>query len=68
MSNKTIIGLTGPFGSGCTYIAKNILNADGYEIISLSDILREEIKHTVSAPTRTELQDLGCLLYTSRCV
>ena len=56
MDGKTIIGMTGPFGSGCTYISKKILVGLGYEYISLSEILRE-----ISGPgkTRTELQDFG---------
>lgn len=57
MSTKTVIGMTGPFGSGCTYISKHILIKLGYEYISLSEILREtSAKH--DSP-RTELQDVG---------
>ena len=38
-----VIGLVGPFGSGCSYIARKILEEEfGYIYISLSDILREE--------------------------
>ncbi len=58
MGNKIIIGMTGPFGSGCTYIAKSILEKMGYKYISLSDILRDEFKQGES-PSRTELQDYG---------
>ncbi len=56
-TDKIIVGMTGPFGSGCTYIASNILAKLGYEYISLSDILREEIGDT-SLP-RTNMQDKG---------
>ena len=56
MDGKTIIGMTGPFGSGCTYISKTILNKLGYEYISLSEILREI---SGQGKTRTELQDFG---------
>ena len=56
-SDKIIVGMTGPFGSGCTYIAKNILIKLGYEYISLSDILRDEIGD-MSLP-RTDMQDKG---------
>ena len=57
MSTKTVIGMTGPFGSGCTYICRHILVSLGYEYISLSEILRNtSSKH--NAP-RTELQDVG---------
>lgn len=57
MAEKIIIGLTGPFGSGCSYVAKNILIQKGYEYISLSDLLREEIKSNNSS--RSQLQDKG---------
>jgi dephospho-CoA kinase len=39
--NPRIIGLTGSFGSGCTYLADHILAAKGYKGVSLSDILRD---------------------------
>lgn len=55
-SGKIIIGLTGPFGSGCSYIARNILEKMGYEYISLSDILRSLSDKQLK---RTELQDFG---------
>lgn len=55
--SKVVIGMTGPFGSGCTYIAKNILEKLGYTYISLSDILKEEIGKAQSS--RSELQDIG---------
>lgn len=57
MSEKIIIGLTGPFGSGCSYVAKEILVNAGYEYISLSDILRKEIEN--GQCVRSELQDKG---------
>ena len=57
-SEKIVIGLTGPFGSGCTYISKKILKQLGYEYISLSDILRELLECKTES-TRTDLQDLG---------
>ena len=41
MTEKIIIGMTGPFGSGCTYISRQVLEKMGYTYISLSDILRE---------------------------
>lgn len=58
MDNKIIIGMTGPFGSGCTYIAKEILKNMGYEYISLSTILKDEVRADITT-TRTELQDFG---------
>lgn len=56
-ADKIVIGMTGPFGSGCTYICKNILIGLGYEYISLSEILRETASKQ-DAP-RTELQSTG---------
>lgn len=58
IGSKTIIGMTGPFGSGCSYIANEILVKEGYKYISLSEILRSEYGEDKS-PTRTELQDFG---------
>lgn len=57
MAGKVIIGLTGPFGSGCSYIAKHMLCNAGYEYISLSEILKEEIGE--ESYSRSELQDKG---------
>lgn len=58
MSSKTIIGMTGPFGSGCTYIAKTFLEAAGYRYLSLSDILRDELSGNGDL-SRTSMQDYG---------
>lgn len=58
MDGKIIIGMTGPFGSGCSYIANDILAKKGYKYISLSTILKKEYGEDKS-PTRTELQDFG---------
>ncbi|MBQ3497187.1 MAG: hypothetical protein IJA73_03570, partial [Oscillospiraceae bacterium] len=61
----TIIGLVGPFGSGCSFVARNILRDEfGYHYISLSDILREEYWSTNNMPEGTSvdrrvLQDFG---------
>jgi len=61
--NPLIIGLTGSFGSGCSYIAKEILTPKGYQRIALSDILREEHRSKTGQPTenlkRQELQEFG---------
>lgn len=58
-----IIGLTGSFGSGCSYVARNILEPLGYKVASLSHKLREEF-HTsnnngTGPPSRLELQRFG---------
>lgn len=57
MAEKIVIGLTGPFGSGCTYVAKEILLEKGYEYISLSELLRKEIDD--NALSRSEMQNKG---------
>ena len=62
MNNDTIIiGLTGPFGSGCTYVAKEYICEFGYKYLSLSDILREEYrkKDNNDESIRNNLQDFG---------
>ena len=56
-SDKIVIGMTGPFGSGCSYIARNILSKMGYEYVSLSQILKELISGEECS--RSELQDKG---------
>ena len=40
-----VVGLVGPFGSGCTYVAKKIQENYGFKYISLSDLLREHRKN-----------------------
>ena len=57
MTEKIVVGLTGPFGSGCTYLAKEILSKMDYEYISLSDILRKEIGDDTLS--RNEMQNRG---------
>ncbi len=57
-----IIGLVGPFGSGCSYVAEKIVENYGYEYLSLSDVLREEYrkeKPNKRKIIRKELQDFG---------
>lgn len=59
---KTIIGLTGSFGSGCSYLTDNIIVEKGYRKILLSDILRQlyyEENPDEPDPQRTELQKYG---------
>lgn len=57
VAEKIVIGLTGPFGSGCSYVAKEILVENGYEYISLSDLLRKEKED--GKLSRNDLQDKG---------
>lgn len=57
-----IIGLVGPFGSGCSYVAQKIVDNHSYKLLSLSQVLRDEFhkKHPhKKTPTRKELQDFG---------
>ena len=56
-----VIGLVGPFGSGCSYVAQKIVENYEYKLLSLSDILREEYKNGASKRKfkRKELQDFG---------
>lgn len=57
-----VIGLVGPFGSGCSYVAKKIVENHDYEYLSLSDILREEYKRRYPKKRkidRKSLQDFG---------
>lgn len=57
-----VIGLVGPFGSGCSYVASKLKEVHGYEVISLSDILRTEYRNENSRrrePGRKDLQDYG---------
>lgn len=58
---QLVVGLTGAFGSGCTSAAKHLRDERGFELIKLSDVLRQ-IWHERKAgtnPTRTDLQKLG---------
>jgi deoxycytidylate deaminase/dephospho-CoA kinase len=56
-----IIGMVGPFGSGCTYVANSIGKLRGYKVISLSDELRELFKteNPKAKVSRKILQDYG---------
>ncbi|MHB0935919.1 MAG: nucleoside/nucleotide kinase family protein [Armatimonadota bacterium] len=61
ITQPIILGFTGSFGSGCTYIIDNIVSNQGYKKVSLSEILKilftEENKRKHS--TRNELQSYG---------
>jgi deoxycytidylate deaminase/dephospho-CoA kinase len=62
-NNLHVIGLTGSFGSGCTYVAENVLGKVGYERVSLSALLRREYESSgAGSPNdvpREELQAYG---------
>ena len=55
-----IIGLVGPFGSGCTTVSDTIIER-GYIYVSLSNKLRElySEKNPDKEPTRSAMQDFG---------
>ena len=60
MNNTIIIGLTGPFGSGCTYVAKEHIEKLGYKYLSLSSILKDEFeKENPGNTSRSSLQEFG---------
>ncbi len=64
---QIIIGLTGPFGSGCSTLAKVLERDYGFIVICLSDFVREEWRvihkpkklDDVNRATREELQTIG---------
>lgn len=62
-ANPCIIGFTGSFGSGCTYVVDNIVVPKGIEKVSLSAILREvyaqDTGRDSQAAPRSELQAFG---------
>ncbi len=78
MDNDTIIiGLTGPFGSGCTYVAHEFIEKFGYEYLCLSDVLREEFNKNGESDVsiRNNLQEFGDELrekngadYLAKCI
>ena len=60
-SSTPILGFTGPLGSGCTYVAKEIARQSGYFYHSLSLPVHEKAKRTSGRARSTfkRLQDIG---------
>jgi len=60
-STASVIGLTGPFGSGCTTAAKILTTSRGYKSLRLSSMIYErwKAKNPKREPNRAELQALG---------
>lgn len=57
-STPTVIGITGPFGSGKS-TAASLLEKKGFTRITLSSFLEEELNKNGKEITRQNLQDLG---------
>jgi len=57
-SRKKIIGISGAFGSGKSTVAEALQNF-GFQKISLSSFLEEELQKRDEPVTRKKLQDLG---------
>jgi dephospho-CoA kinase len=59
--NVTVIGLTAPFGSGCTTTAEILKAKLNFHIVRLSDVVRKEwtAKNPGRNATRADLQTLG---------
>lgn len=55
------IVMVGSFGSGCTFVATEILEKQGYTRVSLSDIVKDEWRrlYCSEATSRSRLQELG---------
>jgi len=60
---RIVLGLTGSFGSGCTYTAKEFIVPRGYEYISLAESLRKSYEDDHDGQkcnlSRQELQEYG---------
>lgn len=56
-----VIGLAGPFGSGCTTAAVSLRDAKGFHHVSLSEPIKDRfrLENPGAAYTRTDLQRLG---------
>lgn len=56
-----VLGLVGPFGSGCSYVSEMIQQEYEFKFLSLSNILREEFRRQYPEvkETRSQLQDFG---------
>ena len=59
--SRLIIGLTGAFGCGTTFLADNFFLSDGYQKCSLSQILKDKYVEDkgVAFETRHDLQEYG---------
>lgn len=58
VGKKLVIGITGTIASGKDVVA-GILKEKGFQVISLGEIIREELEAKKITPTRKAQQDLG---------
>src|SRR6266704_809673 len=60
-TSPSVIGLTGPFGSGCSTAAKILASRRGYKPFLLSSIITAQWKqdNPKRVPSRADLQALG---------
>lgn len=66
---RTVIGLTGSFGSGCSFLGRNYLQPRGYHGVSLSTLLKEDYRKDnpgidLDSVPRRDLQAFGNNLRT----
>jgi deoxycytidylate deaminase len=55
-----VIGVTGPFGSGCTTIANALNHLERpFKLLKLSDVIRDAWEDKEKEPVRSDLQALG---------
>jgi len=73
LRDALVLGLTGSFGSGCSTLAEALRVNHGFEVFSLSTLLKREFEERLRTtgeegrePTRAELQDLGNELRQSK--
>ncbi len=61
LENSLVIGLTGPFGSGCSTAADLLKDRLGFHSWRMSNVIRAqwETDNPGKKPTRKDLQDLG---------
>lgn len=58
-ADRVIIGLTGPFGSGCSTLRKALEKFRQFQGFKLSEEVRSEAKNRGMEPTKHNLQDIG---------
>jgi len=65
MAQDVVVGVTGPFGSGCSEVAETLRSEQGHHLVRISDILENEAKERqillpkLKGQRRRDLQRLG---------